>query len=207
MIGKLNNIYQKLNGRQTQILGSEYFSKYAVLLPIIEKNHEPHILFEVRSYQLRRQPGEICFPGGRKDSDDKDEMCTAVRETVEELGVEKHKITNIVPLDYLVTPFGTIIYPYVGTLSEHIELKPNFDEVEEVFSVPLSFFEKVTPEVYQVNCKMEPEENFPFEHIIGGEDYQWQTRSIKEYFYYYEDKVIWGLTARILNHFLEVLKE
>lgn len=203
---KIHNIYQKLNGRETQILGSEYFSKYAVLLPLIEKNHEPHILFEVRSYQMRRQPGEICFPGGRKDPQDKDEMYTAIRETVEELGVEKRKITNILPLDYLVTPFGMIIYPYVGTISEHTELKPNPDEVEEVFSVPLSFFEKATPEVYTVNCKMEPEENFPFEHIIGGEDYQWQTRSIKEYFYYYEDKVIWGLTARILTHFLEVLK-
>lgn len=204
---KLHSIYQKLSNRETQILGSGEFSKYAVLLPIIEKNHEPHILFEVRSYQLRRQPGEICFPGGRKDPHDKDEMYTALRETMEELGVEQSRITNIVPLDYLVTPFGTIIYPFAGTISQHTRIKPNPGEVEEVFTVPLSFFEKATPEIYEVNCKMEPEENFPFEHIIGGKNYQWQTRSIKEYFYFYEDKVIWGLTARILTHFLDVLRE
>ncbi len=203
----LHSIYKKLTGREAQILGIEEFSQFAVLLPIIEKNQEPHILFEVRSHQLRRQPGEICFPGGRKEPRDKDERDTAVRETAEELGISADSITNIIPLDYLVTPFGRIIYPFAGIISPEAEIKPNQGEVAEVFSVPLSFLEKAKPEIYRVDCKMIPENDFPFQHISGGKNYQWSTRSIKEYFYFYEDKVIWGLTARILTHFLEILKK
>lgn len=200
------NIYNKLTNRKVQILGIEEFAKFAVLLPIVEKNNEPHILFEVRSRQLRHQPGEICFPGGKKEPFDKNAIETAVRETSEELGIPASSIKDIVPLDYLVTPYGKIIYPFAGVIVDHDKIKPNPDEVEEVFLVPLSYLQKAEPEIYEVHCKMVPEKNFPFQHIIGGENYRWSARSIKEHFYFYEDKVIWGLTARILAHFLDLLR-
>lgn len=202
----LRDIYNKLTEREVQILGIEEFAKFAVLLPLVVKNNEPHILFEVRSRQLRRQPGEICFPGGKKEPHDKNAMETAVRETSEELGIPASNIKNVVPLDYLVTPYGRIIYPFAGMIVDEEKINPNPAEVEEVFFVPLSYLEQTEPEIYQVHCKMVPEKNFPFHHIVGGENYQWGVRSIKEHFYYYEDKVIWGLTARILAHFLELLR-
>jgi peroxisomal coenzyme A diphosphatase NUDT7 len=54
---------------------------------------------------------------------------------------------------------------------------------------------------------VKPDKNFPLELIVGGEDYNWRTSKIDEYFYQYEDKVIWGLTAKILSHFIELIKE
>lgn len=195
-----------LQKRKPRIMGSEHFSNYAVLLPIIEKNDELHILFEVRSHKLRRQPGEICFPGGRVDPSDKNEQQTAVRETTEELGILEEEIIDVSPLDFLVNPFGTVIYPYIGFLNTS-QLNPNPDEVAEVFTVPLKFLQNVIPEIHYINFKLEPEKSFPYHQIAGGENYNWQARGMEEHFYYYENKVIWGLTARILTHFLNLIKE
>ncbi len=61
----INQIANTLLGRTPSILGHEKFIKFAVLLPLVEVNGDVHILFEVRSLKMRRQPGEVCFPGGR----------------------------------------------------------------------------------------------------------------------------------------------
>ena len=66
-------ILEKVKGRVPEVLGNRDFSKYAILLPLIEKEDGVHILFEVRSFEMRRQPGEICFPGGRIDHGDEDD--------------------------------------------------------------------------------------------------------------------------------------
>ena len=88
---KISKVIEKLAGRQPEILGHEKLPKYAVLLPLIEVENETHILFEVRSLSLRRQPGEICFPGGKIDPEDSDQRKCAIRETTEELGInERH---------------------------------------------------------------------------------------------------------------------
>ncbi|MBG9589799.1 NUDIX hydrolase [Cytobacillus firmus] len=203
---EIEKLAKRLRNRTPIILGSERFSKFAILLPLVEINNEVHVLFEVRSLKMRRQPGEVCFPGGRIDPEDRDEEHTAIRETSEELGVDEDSITNVSPLDYMIS-FGQIIYPYAGIIQNPDKIVPNPDEVEEVFTVPLSFLKKVKPETYHVNFKVEPEENFPFDLIAGGENYNWQTRRAEEVFYYFQDKVIWGLTARILKHFLEIITE
>ncbi|MGJ7909640.1 NUDIX hydrolase [Neobacillus sp. LXY-1] len=199
-------IIAKLKQHIPTILGSKNFSKYAVMIPLILKEDGVHVLFEVRSLELRRQPGEICFPGGRIDVNDSDEKAAAIRETMEELGLSSNEIQEVYPLDYMVSPFGMIVYPFAGFISEHAQIKLNPAEVGEVFSVPLSFFFEKEPEIYQIELKMEPEENFPFDLIVGGENYNWRTRGVEEYFYLYEDKTIWGLTARILSHFIELIR-
>jgi peroxisomal coenzyme A diphosphatase NUDT7 len=202
------DIIQLLKGRTPKVLGSEDFREYAILVPLIEVNGETHILFEVRSYNMRRQPGEICFPGGRIDQGDKNAMSAAKRETSEELGITQDLITDIHPLDYLVSPFGTIIYPFAGKLNVgKKDLKPNGDEVEEVFTSPINVLQEKEPELYDIKFSVQPEKNFPYKWIPGGENYDWQARSMKEHFYYYEDKVIWGLTARILHHFIKIVSK
>jgi peroxisomal coenzyme A diphosphatase NUDT7 len=199
-------VLKKLKGHTPKILGSENYSKYAILLPLIQKEDGLHVLFEVRSLELRRQPGEICFPGGRIDSEDKDERDAAIRETVEELGINRDDITSVFALDYLISPFGMIVYPYAGIINRPEKIIPNASEVGEIFTVPLTFFMDTAPKVYHVNFKAEPEENFPFDLLVGGENYNWRTRKMDESFYIYEDRVIWGLTARILTHFTEILR-
>ncbi|RSD24421.1 NUDIX hydrolase [Mesobacillus subterraneus] len=200
----INQISKSLLGRTPSILGHEQFIKFSVLLPLVEVNQEVHILFEVRSLTLRRQPGEVCFPGGKIEKGE-DPLKAAVRETSEELGIMESDIYDVFPLDFMVSAFGTIIYPFAGTIKNLDSIKPNADEVGEVFTVPLSFFRKNQPDTYKINFQVEPEDGFPFDLIIGGENYNWQTRTMNEYFYRSNGKVIWGLTARVLTHFIELM--
>ena len=67
-------------------------TKYAVLLPLVKKEDGIHILFEERALTLNRQPGDICFPGGKVDFEDVNEEYTAIRETIEELGLKRDDI-------------------------------------------------------------------------------------------------------------------
>ncbi|HLQ97498.1 MAG TPA: CoA pyrophosphatase [Candidatus Dormibacteraeota bacterium] len=202
-----SNIINKLKDRQPSILGHENFRKFAVLLPLVEVEGETHILFEVRSMNLRSQPGDICFPGGKVDQEDKNTRHAALRETSEELGISMTKIDDVIPLDFMVSDFGRIIYPYVGRLKTIEKIIPNKDEVEETFTVPLSFFLQTNPKKYKVNFEVKPEEAFPYDLIIGGENYDWRTHQMEEIFYKYNGKVIWGLTARILTHFVSLLEK
>lgn len=139
---KNEDITKKLTLHNPEILGSGNFSKYAVLLPLLEKEDGIHVLFEERSHKLRRQPGDICFPGGRIDKQDSNEQAAALRETHEELGLKKEDIYNVFPIDYLVSPFGMIVYPYAGFVRNHHQITPNPSEVETIFTVPLSFLWK-----------------------------------------------------------------
>ncbi|WP_204953507.1 NUDIX hydrolase [Metabacillus crassostreae] len=204
---ELSDILNKVQLHTPSFLGNERFSKYAVLLPLVKVDNDIHVLFEVRSQELRRQPGEICFPGGRMDEQDQSSLDTAVRETTEELGITKQQITNINPIDFLVSPYGMIVYPFIGLIDDFNKIIPNKSEVQETFTVPLSFFLDVKPDIYHVHTKLEPEDDFPFDLIPNGKNYNWQTRKMEELFFQYENKVIWGLTARILSHFIEILKK
>ncbi|WP_423406880.1 NUDIX hydrolase [Heyndrickxia sp. MSNUG] len=203
-ITNIRQISEALSGRTPSILGHDQFLKFAVLLPLVEVDNEVHVLFEVRSLTLRRQPGEVCFPGGKIEKGETPQKA-AIRETSEELGIKESDIMDIIPLDYMVSAFGTIIYPFAGTIKDTKMISPNVAEVGEVFTVPLSFFKKNQPDSYKINFQVEPEDGFPFDLIIGGENYKWQTRTMDEYFYRYNGKVIWGLTAKVLTHFIELM--
>lgn len=196
-------IYRAIHKRKPEMMGNNKIRQYAVMLPLVEVAGEWNVLFEKRSLQLKRQPGEICFPGGRIDPDDKDELAAAVRETCEELGLEKEEIVPFGPLDYIVAS-SQVIYPFVGYITDFQRIQVNADEVESVFCVPLRYLRSVKPELHfidQIHC---PPEHFPFQWVPNGRDYKWRRSQVPEYFYFYEDKIIWGLTARILHHFLQL---
>ncbi|WP_238458019.1 NUDIX hydrolase [Alkalihalobacterium alkalinitrilicum] len=202
----IDQIKQKLAQREAGVLDARS-SKSAVFVPFIEKDKELHILFQVRSKQLTHQPGEVCFPGGRVDLTDTSEEATAKRELCEELGLSEADITSIAPLDVLVTPFRGTIFPYVGQILSPNNISPSEHEVEEIFTVPLSFLLQTEPELYKMNIHFEPDENFPFDLIPNREAYTTKrTQTIPELFYFYDQYVIWGLTARILHHLIELIK-
>lgn len=195
---------QKIENNRPHVLGHKQFQSYSVLLPLIKINDDIHIIFEKRAEHLRRQPGEICFPGGRIEKGQEDSQTAAIRETTEELLINKENIRLVGPLDFFVSSSDTIIYPFVGWIEkEFAEISPNPEEVGEIFAVPISFLLKKKPEIHKIQYIIEPEDNFPYHLIPDGKNYNWRPRSMKEYFYCYEDKVIWGMTARILNEFLE----
>jgi peroxisomal coenzyme A diphosphatase NUDT7 len=203
----IDSILTTLAEKEPGIMGLENFRRSAVLIPLVERNNETHILFEVRSLNMRRQPGDICFPGGRIDSNDPTPQACAIRETVEELGISNQSISDVTPIDYVVSDMGRIIYPFVGRIPDVKKITPNESEVGEVFTVPLSHFQQTEPDSYKVNFKVIPAEDFPFNLIVGGENYNWQIRHMEELFYRYEDRVIWGLTAKILQHFLTLISD
>ncbi|XP_032925464.1 peroxisomal coenzyme A diphosphatase NUDT7-like isoform X2 [Catharus ustulatus] len=67
----------------------------AVLLPLVVRRGRLHLLLTVRSMQLRRSPGEVCFPGGKREATDKDDIDTALREAKEEVGLQPEKVDVI----------------------------------------------------------------------------------------------------------------
>ncbi|MDD4802770.1 MAG: CoA pyrophosphatase [Syntrophomonas sp.] len=196
---------EELRGRKRNILGHERTRKSAVLLPLIKSEQGMCILFEKRSPLLKHQPGEICFPGGGIEDSDEGTEDAAVRETCEELGLGSNDIEIIAPLDILVTPFNAIIYPYVGYIKDCSRIQPNSDEVEEVFCVPLRYLLKNKPIYKNIYFTLDVPEDYPFDLIPLGKDYPFKQAKYPHHFYIWKDKVIWGLTAWILSHFLSMV--
>ncbi|GAA0464111.1 CoA pyrophosphatase [Alkalibacillus silvisoli] len=201
-------LIKMIQDHQPTPLGISNNRKYAVILPIIEKDDELHIVFEIRSKHMRRQPGEVCFPGGKVDQNDLNTAETATRELCEELGVNEDQLYNLEYLGLLVTPFGLSVSAYTGFINLDVDqsFDPNPFEVESIFTVPLSFFLEHDPEVHYINIDIKPDDNFPYEDIPNGESYEWQKLQYEEHFYYYDNQVIWGLTARILKDFVSIIK-
>ncbi|MCL5057836.1 MAG: CoA pyrophosphatase [Actinobacteria bacterium] len=140
-----NDIALRLSGRRPTIVDESAHPLSAVLLPLVNEGGREYVLFEVRSQNLNRQPGEICFPGGKVENGERtDPLVAAIRETSEELGIAGREIEVLGPLDILVTPLETMVYPYVGRIDiSHI--RPNPKEVERVFLVPVHFFLETPP--------------------------------------------------------------
>jgi coenzyme A diphosphatase NUDT7 len=201
----IKEIKNKMPYNPFHLFGFAPLRKSAVLIPLLEVEGETHVLFEIRSHQLKSQPGEICFPGGRVEEEDASEEEAALRETCEELGIEAGDVEVIERLGVLVHPSSTSIFSFVGKINNPAKILPN-EEVSEVFTVPLNYLIEYEPEIYYIQVKIQPEENFPFELIPDGRDYKWRHARLPEYFYRYEDKIIWGLTARILHEFITILK-
>ncbi|KAF2955704.1 CoA pyrophosphatase [Marinitoga sp. 38H-ov] len=183
------------------------FKEFSVLVPLVKINNEIHILFEIRSQNLS-QPGEVSFPGGAIEEGE-NYYLAGLRELNEEIGIDFKYVEKISELDYFATPFNFVIYPFLVYLKnfKFENLKINKNEVESIFTVPLSFFINTKPLKYNVNVKMEVPENYPFHLIPNGKNYNWRKGYYKTYFYLYEDKVIWGLTARIIEDFIYELKK
>ncbi|TGE38427.1 CoA pyrophosphatase [Desulfosporosinus fructosivorans] len=201
-----------LNGKE------EYFN-FAVLVLLMYVNEEYHFIFEKRAANIR-QPGEICFPGGKfEPAIDTSLRDTAIRETVEELGVSSEKIQIIGNLDTVVSTMGATADAFLGILELRNldDLQINLQEVEKVFMVPVSYFEANEPEVYQVNMIAHPsyfnqagEEVtiFPARELGLPDRYTkpWGNVLSNVFVYRVEEVIIWGMTARLIKDVVAKLK-
>lgn len=197
-------MFEHLNTRIPKRIEQEKEKVSAVMIPLIKKNDGYHILFEVRSNKLSHQPGEICFPGGKREAYETS-MEAAIRETCEELLVSESDIVLYGPLDYFLSPAGLRIDAYLGELKNY-DGQYSKDEVAEIFTVPLEFFQNTQPERYYNKVNMQPENDFPFEKVPGGRDYPWARGKYEVLFYEYEEHIIWGLTAKILYYNLKIIQ-
>jgi 8-oxo-dGTP pyrophosphatase MutT (NUDIX family) len=200
----IEEIRDKIQGIDRKPIDIHNF--YAVLLPLIFIEKEPHILYELRADHLEVQPGEVCFPGGAIENGETP-IEAAARETCEELNLQPDDIEIIGSLDYLVKTGSYVLYPHVGTLNtKPVDIEINKDEVRGIFTVPVSYLINYEPEEYKVSYKIHTEEDFPYDKINGGADYKWRSIGYSIPFYEFEGKVIWGMTARITKNFIERLK-
>jgi len=157
----------------------------AVLIPVYKKSGKYHVLLTKRTEDLEYHKGQICFPGGSHHDEDGSLKDTALREAYEEVGIRPEDVEILGELDgfgtltsnFLISPFvGVIPYPYKFTVSKH--------EIDELIEVPLSA-------------------------LADDSNYWEETRSAegvtgKASFFKYNDKVIWGATARILKQFVDL---
>ena len=112
----LDKLQNQLNENQSLFIGEETAFRSAVIIPLVQVDGEWHILFEVRSFTMRKQPGDISFPGGRIDSTDPTPLAAALRETYEELGVDPKSVTLVRQLSPYIASSTFVIYPFVAAL-------------------------------------------------------------------------------------------
>ncbi|WP_332645276.1 NUDIX hydrolase [Lysinibacillus sp. 54212] len=203
----IEKVNAKLSEHKSLFIGEDNAFRSAVLIPLVKIEGEWHILFEVRSFTMRKQPGDISFPGGRIDATDSSPLAAALRETHEELGVDPNDVDLVGQLSPYIASPSFVIYPFVVQLEyDKIIHSYNIEEVEEVFTVPIKWLLNYEPYMSLVTVQPVPSPDFPFDKIMNGTAYQWGGRSMEEWFYDYEGYTIWGLTARILKHFIELIK-
>jgi 8-oxo-dGTP pyrophosphatase MutT (NUDIX family) len=158
----------------------------AVLVPLFIAGDapEPYVVLTKRRADLRRHAGEISFPGGRKDPEDADLSATALREAEEEIGLNASQVQLLGALPTTST-FVTnyVIHPFVATIPAGTAWTLSAKEVDEVLELPL---EEVRAAKTVTN--------------IERRGITFQTEA-----YILNGNVIWGATARILQHLFERL--
>lgn len=195
------NIESIFKNRQVNLMGN--YNKYAVMI-CITKEEVPNILFEVRALTLSSQPGDVSLPGGKIEVGELP-MEASIRETMEELNIDKEDIKIIGSMDYVVTPYNKVIYPFIGELKKS-DIKGSEDEVHKIFKVPIDFFLNNEPEKYDVSIVPELPDNFPYDLIVGGKNYKFSKGKLTQYFYKYNEHVIWGFTALIIKSFIDIIR-
>jgi len=155
----------------------------AVLVPIIETSGGMQVILTKRASTLEHHPGQIAFPGGKKDKTDQDLIHTALREAEEEIALPSNhvKVLGALPSHVTVTNFN--VTPIVAHVKTPFTVQAEQGEVAEVFLVPL-------------------------QHVLTASNYVIQSRrwrGSKRHFYTvpYGPYYIWGATARILRAMAE----
>jgi 8-oxo-dGTP pyrophosphatase MutT (NUDIX family) len=191
-------IIDKLSGRSPNItsfrgdhdlnpdmLPESDLKKAAVLVPLVLREKDVTVLFTRRTEELEHHPGQVSFPGGHIDAIDNSAEDAALRETEEEVGLDRRHIEIIGRLDTYKTRTGFSVIPVVGLVRPPFDISPEPGEVAEVFEVPFSFL-------------MNPDN-----HERHKREFQGRTREF--YAMPYNGHFIWGATAGMVINLYDVL--
>jgi 8-oxo-dGTP pyrophosphatase MutT (NUDIX family) len=143
----------------------------AVLVPLVNRPEGLQLLLTQRSADLPDHPGQISFPGGRVEPGDSSLAAAALRETVEEVGLPRDRVSVLGHLSEYETVTGYRITPVVGWVEPPFTLAPDPVEVADVFEVPLAFI--LDPANQQRHFRMLGERRRDFWAIPYGERYIW----------------------------------
>ena len=78
-------------------------------------------------------------------------------------------------------------------------MRPSPAEVAEAFTVPLAFFHETEPELWRYELLPQVPEDFPYEPVGIPRDYAWARGRVEVPIWHYQDHVIWGMTARLVQ--------
>ncbi len=157
----------------------------AVLVPVVDRGSDAGVILTKRTEKLRSHSGQIAFPGGRIDPEDRSPEDAALRETEEEVGIGRDFIDVIGRMPDYVSGSGFRIVPVLGIVRPDFLMTINRDEVDDAFEVPLSFL-------------MDPANH-------NRESRMWQERERFFYAMPFGDRYIWGVTAGIIRTLYERL--
>jgi len=161
------------------------YREAAVLIPLFFKETIPHILFTKRTDKVEHHKSQISFPGGAQDKDDANLRVTALRETMEEVGIKKEDIFILGHTDKFLTNTNFMVTPYVGHFTYPYPYHVNPEEITRLIEVPLEHL--LRPEVFAVK--------------------KWERNGVlwDLHYYYYQDEIIWGVTGFLLSNFLKIV--
>ena len=161
----------------------------AVLVPLLLHEGQLSVVFTLRTSHLHAHAGQVSFPGGGAEAQDRDAIATALRECEEEIGLEPARVNVLGTLDNYLTRSGYQVTPVVGLInadeSGYPVWRPDDFEVADIFAVPLAHI--LTPGVLR-------------QETISREGL---TRPC--YVCTWQDYHIWGATAGMLRNLVEVV--
>ena len=157
----------------------------AVLIPVVDHKDGATVILTKRTEKLRNHSGQVAFPGGSIDATDASPQDAALRETEEEIGLDRSFVEVIGRLPDYISGSGFRVVPVLGVVRPGFMLTLSVDEVDDVFEVPLAFL------MNEAN------------HTRESRELQGHMRSY--YVMPYNDHYIWGLTAGIIRVLYERL--
>lgn len=157
----------------------------AVLIAITDRA-EPGVILTQRPANMRSHPGQVAFPGGKIDPEDKDAIAAALREADEEIGLNIGDVNLIGTTDSYISGSGYAITPVLAVIPPDLPFRPNPHEVESWFETPLSY--------------LLDRDNLVQRSAIwnGAERQYWEVQ--------WQQRRIWGVTAGIIVNLRERLK-
>ena len=179
-----DRIVTVLKLRSPQTLAGNGYKPAAVLIPIQERSDGDYLVLTKRADHLSTHKGQIAFPGGRVDPSDADVIVTALRECHEEIGIGPECVQVLGRLDEFTAGYGLVVTPIVGVIPAHCEFRIDPAETTAVASVPIASL-------------MQPSNGILTEHLSPG--------GHPNYHFYVNGWDVWGVTARIIAQFLELV--
>jgi 8-oxo-dGTP pyrophosphatase MutT (NUDIX family) len=168
------------------IFGSSDQTPAAVLILLVYFREKWNILFTRRTSKVRTHQGEVSFPGGSYEQEDRALLKTALRETWEEIGISPDCIKILGELNPYKTISNFLVYPFVGKLTCELNFDMQSDEVERVFLIPVDWL-KDKAHFYEDEYTLD---GHTFRKVIHYKDY--------------DGEHLWGLTARITQEILSL---
>lgn len=159
-----------------------------VMMLFYPKNNEPHLILILRNSYKGVHSSQIGFPGGKVEEFDTSLEDTALRETFEEIGIDRNLITVVKPFSEIyIPPSNFKVYPFLGYSTEELTFVPNDREVFGLIELPLSVLLDDDNLVSKTLSTSYMEE-------VGVPAFK------------FEEHYIWGATSQMLNELKEVIK-